>query len=351
MASQKDAPGCDNPARITIEVLQPEPLIIKPASVTLCKGEEVQLMVSGGKNYAWKPTEGVLGKFGDAILVKPAATTTYSVTGFDSQGCRNTATATLIVREPSEITLASSSRHICEGEGIVLKASGAENYEWLDGTEGLNASGETLKLVPIGIESTFRVAGRDASGCRDTATLRVQISPFEAAFTLSDETVDLARKKGIVRFMDRTEGAIRWEWHFGDGGIALEKDPVHIYTRPGLYPVTLTVSNGLCEATEEKWVRVENGTDLHSILDAGGFSLRRSEAQNSRFSLEFPVPGPLFLQLRLLNSTGTVILTDKLTASSGTESWSFDLSTYPPGVYHLQISDGIETETLRVENR
>ena len=50
-----------------------------------------------------------------------------------------------------------------------------------------------------------------------------------------------------------------WTWNFGDG-----TDPVsgtdsltHIYTEPGFYPVTLTISNGECSDTRTQFVQVQ----------------------------------------------------------------------------------------------
>lgn len=45
-----------------------------------------------------------------------------------------------------------------------------------------------------------------------------------------------------------------WLWSFGDGGTSTLQNPVHEYPAPGTYSVTLTVSDGVCEATIVKQV-------------------------------------------------------------------------------------------------
>jgi len=46
-----------------------------------------------------------------------------------------------------------------------------------------------------------------------------------------------------VDFFDRSSaGAKTWDWNFGDGTTSTQRDPHHIYTQPGLYTVTLSVS-------------------------------------------------------------------------------------------------------------
>ncbi len=52
-----------------------------------------------------------------------------------------------------------------------------------------------------------------------------------------------------------------WLWDFGDGSMSDEQDPSHIYQSPGVYSVTLTVSNGLDNdaKTKEEFITVTTG--------------------------------------------------------------------------------------------
>ncbi len=49
-----------------------------------------------------------------------------------------------------------------------------------------------------------------------------------------------------VQFQDTTGAADArsWSWRFGDGLTATEKNPVHLFKRPGSYRVTLTITTG-----------------------------------------------------------------------------------------------------------
>lgn len=57
-----------------------------------------------------------------------------------------------------------------------------------------------------------------------------------------------------VQFIDLSEGGgiNSWLWTFGDGGASTEQNPLHFYSHPGIYSVSLTVSNGLAQDTEIK---------------------------------------------------------------------------------------------------
>jgi PKD repeat protein len=61
-----------------------------------------------------------------------------------------------------------------------------------------------------------------------------------------------------VRF---TDGSFRnptaWQWNFGDGGNSTLRNPIHTFTNPGTYPVSLSVSNenGRSNTTRNVYVR------------------------------------------------------------------------------------------------
>lgn len=64
--------------------------------------------------------------------------------------------------------------------------------------------------------------------------------PPTALFTASPtSTCD-----GVVQFTDQSAGLpFSWQWNFGDGGTSTDQDPLHTYTAPGTYTVSLTVEN------------------------------------------------------------------------------------------------------------
>jgi len=48
----------------------------------------------------------------------------------------------------------------------------------------------------------------------------------------------------FVQFTDTSDGSpTRWFWKFGDGQYSTQQNPYHVYENPGLYTVSLTVSN------------------------------------------------------------------------------------------------------------
>ncbi len=56
-----------------------------------------------------------------------------------------------------------------------------------------------------------------------------------------------------VQFTDLSVGDVEsWSWDFGDGNTSIQRSPSHVYTEPGTYTVTLTVTGPQGEDTEIK---------------------------------------------------------------------------------------------------
>jgi len=61
-----------------------------------------------------------------------------------------------------------------------------------------------------------------------------------------------------VEFTDLSSDAQSWYWQFGDGEDSTDQHPIHVYKRPALYPVALTVANmaGQDSALYDNYIRV-----------------------------------------------------------------------------------------------
>jgi hypothetical protein len=89
--------GCMNTFTHNVTV-NPLPNILLN-SQTICEGETAILPATGAVTYSWNT-----GAMGATIMVSPATTTTYTVTGSSSAGCVNTATCTVSVNPSTDIS-------------------------------------------------------------------------------------------------------------------------------------------------------------------------------------------------------------------------------------------------------
>src|SRR5688572_6614888 len=54
----------------------------------------------------------------------------------------------------------------------------------------------------------------------------------------------------VVSFTDLTTGnPLSWQWDLGNGNSSIKRNPSAIYTKPGLYTISLIVSDGITADT------------------------------------------------------------------------------------------------------
>ena len=91
-------------------------------------------------------------------------------------------------------------------------------------------------------------------GTTFTPALKAEFGMMNKFSNTSSYSVPLA-----AIFMDASDGnAVSWLWDFGDGQTSVEQNPVHIYTSPGNYQVSLTVTdatNATSTETKPNYVR------------------------------------------------------------------------------------------------
>ncbi len=98
-------------------LVNPLPTVgVSPTSGSICNpgGSAITLTAIGAVSYTWSPTAGLTPTTGSPVSANPSATTTYTVTGTDANGCVNTATAAITVGAiPGAITISPASPSVC----------------------------------------------------------------------------------------------------------------------------------------------------------------------------------------------------------------------------------------------
>lgn len=93
----------------------------------------------------------------------------------------------------------------------------------------------------------------------------VQVSPSASPMADFTAAPTAGSRPLTVQFTDQslpgTTPISQWQWHFGDGQTSTTPSPAHLYTQPGLYTVSLTVSN-------DNGSNTKTGTDLVHVFAA-----------------------------------------------------------------------------------
>lgn len=89
----------------------------------------------------------------------------------------------------------------------------------------------------------------------------------------------------IIQFYDKSFGSpTEWSWDFGDGGSSELQNPVHTFTQPGVYTVTLTVGKTYTGENNGLYESRTIGKDGYIIVTGSGGSIVPAPVQNQAFS-------------------------------------------------------------------
>lgn len=149
---------------------------ITPSSTLIAGGQSATLTVSGASSYTWSPPSS-----STSIVISPAGTTVYSVTGTDATGCKNQATATVSVTCSPPVAQAISATVTSvlgpgncsvtiegQGTGNSFVFTGPDNYVFSNvfrktGTYSVKASG-------VKKTGTYTMTASSTNACGQVST-------------------------------------------------------------------------------------------------------------------------------------------------------------------------------------
>lgn len=118
------------------------------------------------------------------------------------------------------------------------------SWNFDDPASGVNDTSSLQNLThTMSVPDTFavRLIVTNLDGCRDTVTHPVIVDSLPAVdFVLAKDSLCLGE---TTRFLGQGKNIASWYWDFGNGDTATFQNPVYRYPAPGLYTVTLSVTN------------------------------------------------------------------------------------------------------------
>lgn len=244
---------------VTINVIPSPPAdfsVISP----VCIGQNSAIIydstASPNVTYTWDFDGGVVssGSGVGPYQVNWPSTGTYTITLTASEGaCARSGTRDVVVNSDIIVNVTPQNPFVCADSSVALNANGGLYYVWSPVATLSNDSGATVTATPS-VQTTYTVTGTSLEGCTGSANITVGIFP-DPTITISPVPAQ-GCKPVIVNFSANVNpGASQYGWEFGDPGSGVNNtstsaNPMHIYSIPGTYDVTLDVlSSDGCPAS------------------------------------------------------------------------------------------------------
>ncbi len=150
---------CDSIVTLQLTIL-PLPTPSITGVTTVCEGQTATLNATGGMSYLWED--------GTTTNTYPATMSgLYTVTVTNADGCSATTSTTVTVNPLPEVVITGNTT-ICPGGNTILTATGADSYQW--------SNGSTNPSIPVNMFGQYSVIGTSAAGCFSTASITVLVS-------------------------------------------------------------------------------------------------------------------------------------------------------------------------------
>ncbi len=222
-----DANGCVGTSAPTVVTVNALPTVNGGADIAVCKNGQAILFATGAQSYAWT------GNITNGVSFVATATTTYTVTGTDANGCVNTDAVTVTVN-PLPTVEAGANQVLCGSGLVTLTATGASVYSWNNGV--VNGSPFTAAVGT----NVYLVTGIDDLGCSNTDVVTVTVNPVPVATaTAANQLTIVASPAGM---------SYQWIDCATNQPILGANNQTFTATENGSYKVTVTGMGG-CSST------------------------------------------------------------------------------------------------------
>ena len=168
-----DTNGCTALDTVRIQV-NPLPLAEAGPDRTQCGEDSIQLAASGGLLYQWAPAAGLSDPQAASPWADPLATTTYTVTVTDSNGCVNTDSlmvSTMYADAGPDLAKCPEDSRTLQAQSL---GGSPVRFTWSPAL-GLDDPAVASPVASPLVTTVYVVEIEDVSGCVDRDTLRLEV--------------------------------------------------------------------------------------------------------------------------------------------------------------------------------
>ena len=322
-------------------------------------------------------------------VVSPTATTDYTVTGTDANGCVSSVGAVSTVTVNALPTVSVNSGAICTGASFTMVATGATTYTYSNGSDvvtptatadytvtgtdvngcentavstvtvnalptvsvnsGAICTGSSFTITPTGAltytysngtgvitptaTADYTVTGTDANGCENTAVSTVSVNTLPTITAVSSSTLLCVGETSTLT----ATGALTYEWDNGNTGSVIAVSP----TVTTDYTVTGTDANG-CSNTAVVSQSVSPCTGIQTVTSKDVMVVVSPNPNKGVFNVK--VTEGTLTNVSVIDITGRTIVSTVVNS----DNTLLDITQYAEGVYYVVVKTTIGTSIKKV---
>jgi PKD repeat protein len=270
---------------------------------------------------------------------------TYYVTVTSANGCSTNDTIVVTPKAAPVVSL-GADQNICTSDTVTLDAGNAgATYLW--------STGATTQTIRVSLANTYSVAVTNVGGCttNDAVVITNKAVPVS---TFTTQVVDTTKGQQ-VKFTAVAAAGTSYAWNFGDPTSASNTSslstPTHLFSAPGNYTVTLTVTNVAtgCKSVTQTAVSV---TGLANDF-AKAFKLVAAPnpfAGNTKINYELPSNANVTLEVFDMIGRKVSTIANSAYQESGVHTYDFSAgdNQNASGVYMVRLIVDGQVAILRV---
>lgn len=321
-------------------VVGPAPQFAPPADNTIGSGGYHVSGYHGALNFTAQTPFTIKSAWVDAQGAGPRTIVLASGTNTNGAAPANVVQSVTVNLQngPQRVTLdlevpAAGDYNIGGSNVDLYRNNGGANYPYVvPGVMTINNSSATTN--PVGYYYyLYDIEVQEPQCLSSPDTFTVQ--PFTSNFTLSQNL-------NTVSFTSTSVNATAWNWDFGDGNTSTLENPVHTYASAGTFTVTLyTNGDASCTYSSNVTTTISSTSNLTNniTIDISPNPVKEFVGIQLGYNMED-------IQVRLYSSTGQLIRQQMIPALQ--DRIEMDMSTYPSGLYSIQLSSGDKQYTEKI---